>query len=70
MKTEQKLFNPMIDNEYVDMGLTLGDVKTLYNLVVTTSDIYPDDPSFQRLIVKLGMVIDDHVFSLKHDLPF
>ena len=60
----------MIDNEYVDMGLTLGDVKTLYNLVVTTSDQYPDDPTFQRLIVKLGMVIDDHVFSLKHDLPF
>lgn len=70
MKHKPLDFNSSIDTTYVDMGLTLGDVKILYNTCVDIVNEHPDMIAYQRLIVKLGMVIDDHVYSAEHDLPF
>ena len=70
MKYKSLDFNSSIDTTYVDMGLTLGDVKILYNTCVDIVNEHPEMISYQRLIVKLGMVIDDHVYSAEHDLPF
>jgi hypothetical protein len=70
MKHKPLDFNSSIDTTYVDMELTLGDVKILYNTCVDIVNEHPEMIGYQRLIVKLGMVIDDHVFHSQHDLPF
>jgi hypothetical protein len=70
MKHKPLDFNSSIDTTYVDMELTLGDVKILYNTCVDIVNEHPEMIGYQRLIVKLGMVIDDHVYSAEHDLPF
>lgn len=70
MKHKPLDFNSSIDTTYVDMGLTLGDVKILYNTCVDIVNEHPEMIGYQRLVVKLGMVIDDHTFSAEHDLPF
>jgi hypothetical protein len=70
MKHKPLDFNSSIDTTYVDMQLTLGDVKILYNSCVDIVNRHPEMIGYQSLIVKLGMVIDDHVFHAQHDLPF
>jgi hypothetical protein len=70
MKTKPLDFNSTIDTSYVDLTLTLGDLKILHNACVDIVNRHPEMIGYQRLIVKLGMVIDDHVFHAEHDLPF
>ena len=70
MKHKPLDFNSSIDTTYVDMELTLGDVKILYNTCVDIVNEHPEMIGYQRLIVKLVLVIDDHVYSAEHDLPF
>ena len=70
MKYKPLDFNSSIDTTYVDMQLYLGDVKILYNTCVDIVNEHPEMIGYQRLIVKLGMVIDDHVFDAQHELPF
>jgi hypothetical protein len=70
MKHKPLDFKSSIDTTYVDLTLTLGDLKVLYNACVDIVNRHPEMIGYHRIGQKLGMVIDDHVFDAQHELPF
>ncbi len=70
MKYKSLDFTSDIDTTRVDLQLSLGDLKILHNACVDIVRRHPDMISYANLIPVLGMVIDDHVYSAEHDLPF
>ena len=70
MKHKPLDFNSSIDTTYVDLTLTLGELKILYNACVDIVNRDPEITGYERIGFHLGMVIDDHVFDAQHELPF
>jgi hypothetical protein len=70
MKHKPLDFNSSIDTTYVNLTLTLGDLKILYNACVDIVNRHPEMIGYQSIGLNLGMVIDDHVFHAEHELPF
>jgi hypothetical protein len=70
MKHKSLDFNSSIDTTYVDLTLTLGDLKVLHNACVDIVNRHPEMIGYQRIGQKLSMVIDDYVFHAEHELPF